>query len=69
MGIIRIENLNKRYGNKVIFKDLSLEIEENKIYGLLGRNGTGKTTLINLITDRINRDAGKVTINGEDVHL
>ncbi|MGL5765469.1 MAG: ABC transporter ATP-binding protein [Sarcina sp.] len=68
MGIIRIENLNKRYGNKVIFKDLSLEIEENKIYGLLGRNGTGKTTLINLITDRINRDSGKVIIDGEDVH-
>ncbi len=68
MAIINISNLNKSYGNKEVLKNISITIEENKVYGLLGRNGAGKTTLLNLITDRVPLDSGKITIDNEEVY-
>lgn len=67
MALIKISNLSKAYGDEYALKDLSLTIEENKIYGLLGRNGAGKTTLLNLITNRIFPTEGSVTIDGKDI--
>lgn len=67
MALIKISNLTKEYGNHRVIDNVSLTIEENKIYGLLGRNGAGKTTLLNLITNRIFSSGGKVTIDNEDV--
>ena len=68
MAIINISDLNKSYGDKEVLRNINITIEENKIYGLLGRNGVGKTTLLNLITDRIGLDCGKITIDNEDVY-
>ena len=68
MAYIDIKGLNKSYGSKVVLKDINIKIEENKIYGLLGRNGAGKTSLLNLITDRIIKDSGSIKIDGEEVH-
>ena len=45
--MIKIENLVKRYGNIVALDHFNLEIEEGEIFGLLGPNGSGKTTAIN----------------------
>ena len=45
--MIHIENLVKRYGNLVALDHLNLDIEEGEIFGLLGPNGSGKTTAIN----------------------
>lgn len=42
--MLEIRNLNKSYGKTIVLKDINLKLEENKIYGLLGRNGIGKTT-------------------------
>lgn len=67
MSLIKISNLTKVYGKNKVLDNVSLTIEENKIYGLLGRNGAGKTTLLNLITNRIFPTEGKITIDGEDV--
>lgn len=67
MGVIEISNLTKRYGKNTVLNNVSLTIEENKIYGLLGRNGAGKTTLLNLINDRIFPTEGSITIDGENV--
>lgn len=67
MALIKISNLSKAYGDEYALKDLSLTIEENKIYGLLGRNGAGKTTLLNLITNRIFPTEGNITIDGKDI--
>lgn len=67
MALIKISNLTKKYGNHRVLDNVSLTIEENKIYGLLGRNGAGKTTLLNLITNRIFPSEGLITIDGEDV--
>lgn len=67
MALIKISNLTKRYGSNTVLDNVSLTIEENKIYGLLGRNGAGKTTLLNLITNRIFPSQGSITIDGENV--
>ena len=67
MALIKISNLTKEYGKNRVLDNVSLTIEENKIYGLLGRNGAGKTTRLNLITNRIFPSGGSVTIDNEDV--
>ena len=67
MATIKISNLSKDYGKQRVLDNVSLTIEENKIYGLLGRNGAGKTTLLNLITNRIFPSEGTITIDGENV--
>jgi ABC-2 type transport system ATP-binding protein len=60
-------NLSKSYGKLEAVKNISLRLEEGKIYGLLGRNGTGKTTLLNLICAQVIRDSGEINIFGEEV--
>ncbi len=67
MSQIVVKNLTKIYGATTALDDVSLTIEEGKIYGLLGRNGAGKSTLLNLITNRIFPTAGEVTIDGQPV--
>lgn len=59
--------LTKRYGNKVALDDVSLEISEGKVTGLVGPNGAGKSTLIKLITGLIHPTEGFVRIDGFDV--
>lgn len=67
MSQIVVKNLSKKYGATTALEDVSLTIEEGKIYGLLGRNGAGKSTLLNLITNRIFPTEGEVTIDGQPV--
>jgi ABC-2 type transport system ATP-binding protein len=65
--MIEIKNLSKSYGKTKVLTDINLTLEENKIYGLLGRNGVGKTTLINLISNQIKADTGKILIDDEEI--
>lgn len=65
---IKCIDVSKSYGKLKVIKNLNVELEENKIYGLLGRNGVGKTTLLNLICSQILRDRGEIQIYGEDVY-
>lgn len=65
--MLEIKNLNKSYGKTKVLRDINLDIEENKIYGLLGRNGVGKTTLLNLISGQILRNSGDVRLDNEEV--
>ena len=44
MDLVKFINVNKQFGNKKILKDINLKIPKGKIIGLLGKNGTGKTT-------------------------
>ena len=59
-NIVQIENLVKRYGNLVALDHLNLKIAEGEIFGLLGPNGSGKTTAINCMLSLLKYD--KVTI-------
>ena len=56
---IRTEKINKYYGQIHALKDVSLEIEENSLFGLLGVNGAGKTTLIKILTCLTDPTSGK----------
>ena len=67
MELLECIDLNKSYGNKHVLKNVNLVIPKGKIIGLLGRNGTGKTTLIKLINDLLIPTSGKVLINGIEV--
>lgn len=56
---LRVEDLSKSYGNKEVLKNISFSFENGKIYGLLGRNGVGKTTFFNCLNSDITVDNGK----------
>lgn len=65
MELLECKKLCKSYGDKKILKDVNLKIPKGKIIGLLGKNGTGKTTLIKLINDLLTPTSGEVLINGK----
>ena len=65
--MLEIKNLNKSYGKAKVLVDINLEIEENKIYGLLGRNGVGKTTLLKLMSSQIMKNSGEIRLEGVDI--
>lgn len=60
MAILNISNLKKSFIERVIFDGASLIVEDNDKVGLIGSNGTGKTTLFNIITDKISYDDGSI---------
>lgn len=67
MELLECIGLSKSYGDKEILKDVNLTIPRGKIIGLLGKNGTGKTTLIKLINDLLVASSGEVLVNGNKV--
>ena len=60
-----IENLEKKFDKKEVLKNISFEFENGKIYGLLGRNGAGKTTFFNCLNEDIDIDGGNFYIIDE----
>ncbi|MFC1678383.1 ABC transporter ATP-binding protein [Patescibacteria group bacterium] len=67
MAIIEVNNLIKKFNNTVAVNDVSFSIPENKIFGLLGANGAGKSTTINILTGLLLPTSGQVTIMGLDI--
>ena len=66
-NIIEFENVSLSYGNRLILDNINFKITEGQIFGMLGPNGVGKSTIFNLITGLINPNSGKIKINGYDV--
>ena len=64
MNLVELKDLNKSYGTKKVLKNVNLSIEKGKIYGLLGPNGSGKTTIIKLINGLLQPTSGSVLIKG-----
>ena len=62
--ILRCEGLTKRYGKVLALDNVSLTLNSGRIVGLLGPNGSGKTTIIKIINGLLTPDGGSVTING-----
>lgn len=69
MELLTIKNLNKSYKDKEVLKNINLNINGGKIIGLLGKNGTGKSTLIKLINDLLTPDSGEILIKGEKIGI
>lgn len=62
---LKIENLTKSYGEKVVLENIDFTFEEGKIYGLIGRNGAGKTTFFNCLNEDIDIDTGTFLLKDE----
>ena len=65
MELLECIHLSKEFDNKKILNDINFKIPRGKIVGLLGKNGTGKSTLIKLINDLLTPTSGEVLINGK----
>lgn len=66
--IVKVDNLVKRYGDLVALDHLSLTVEKGEIFGLLGPNGSGKTTAINCILSLLKYDKGEITVFDKKMH-
>ncbi|KHD37235.1 antibiotic ABC transporter ATP-binding protein [Clostridium acetobutylicum] len=67
MDILEINDVTKRYNDKLAIDNVTLSIEEGEIFGLLGPNGAGKSTLISMICGLIKKDKGTISIDGIDI--
>lgn len=65
--MIEIENLTKRYGDKLAVDNISFKVKKGSIVGFLGKNGAGKSTTMNIITGYISASGGTARINGYDI--
>ena len=65
--MIKIRNLVKKYGNLTAVDNLTLDINENEVFGLLGSNGAGKTTTIHMLATLLRPTSGSATVNGYDI--
>ena len=67
MAILRVEDIHTYYGDAYVLQGLSLELGEGQILGLLGRNGVGKTTLVNSIVGFNRPRRGRIVFKGDDI--
>ncbi|RZT23785.1 ribosomal protection-like ABC-F family protein [Fictibacillus sp. BK138] len=59
--VLQVKNLQKKFGEREILKDISFEIRQGEKIGLVGWNGSGKTTLVNMLMGRVEHDRGSIT--------
>ena len=66
--MIRLDNVSLSFGQRVIFDNISMSIPEGKITAVMGPSGTGKTTLLKLMTQQIIPQSGSISVMGQDIH-
>jgi len=67
MNVLEVKGVSKSFDGKKIIDGVSFNIERGKIVGLLGKNGSGKTTVIKMINDLLTADAGEISVGGDKV--
>src|SRR5918912_10784 len=65
--MIEIRNLCKKYDDQIAVDNITLDIKENEIFGLLGSNGAGKTTTIHMLATLVKPSSGTAAVNGYDI--
>ena len=65
--MLRVSDLKKRYGKKIVVDGVNLELKKGEIVGLLGSNGAGKTTTFHMITGMIQPNKGRISLGEEDI--
>ncbi|MGL4848727.1 MAG: ABC transporter ATP-binding protein [Clostridium sp.] len=63
--VIKTKNLNKKYKDKEVLRDININIEKGQVYGLIGKNGAGKTTLMRIISGLSNLNGGELELFGQ----
>ncbi|MBU5668224.1 ABC transporter ATP-binding protein [Peptoniphilus sp. MSJ-1] len=64
MKSVIVRNMSKSFNDKVIFEDFSIEIEKNTVHAIVGPNGSGKTSLLRILTGLYKKDSGEVVVEG-----
>ena len=67
--ILEYKNVNKSFDDKHVLKNINLQIESNKIVGILGKNGSGKSTLFKLANDLLTPTSGEILIDGKPISI
>ena len=67
MGILQVQNVNKRFGGLKALHEVNLDIEEGTVHAIIGPNGAGKSTLLNCFVGRLTPDTGTVTFDGHSL--
>ena len=67
MNMLEIKELNKRFGEKEVLRDLTMTVPEKSIFGFIGKNGAGKTTTMKTVLGLLRADSGEITVCGEKV--
>lgn len=67
MSLLEVKGLSKSFGGLKAVHDVDFNVDQGEILGLIGPNGSGKTTILNLMTGFLKPDSGKITFNNEDV--
>ena len=67
MSVLKLENISFTYDKKPIFKNLNLQFEKGKVYAIVGKSGTGKTTLLSVLSGLAAPTSGNVYYKGQDV--
>ena len=65
--MIDLNNVSKKYGDNIIFDNVTTRFESGKIHGIMGRNGTGKTVLLRMIIGLEHPDVGEILVNGQSI--
>lgn len=65
--MLELKNITKKFNDKTVLDNISLNIENGEIVSLLGQSGSGKTTLLNIILGLTNMDEGNLIFNGDDI--
>ena len=66
-ALFSAQKLSKRFGDRVVLQDVSFDVAEGELHGIMGPNGAGKTTCFHVLTGRYKPDAGRVLFAGRDV--
>ena len=64
---VKTENITKTFLSREVLKDCNIHVEKGTIYGFLGANGAGKTTVFNILTGVYNASSGEYTLDGENI--
>ena len=67
MALFEAENIQKRFGARVVLENISLSVEAGTVHGIMGPNGAGKTTCFNVLTGHYAPDGGRITFEGRDI--
>ncbi|MDZ7834018.1 MAG: ABC transporter ATP-binding protein [Alkalibacterium sp.] len=67
MAVLEVRHLRKAFGDQVVLDDVSFSVEKGSVFGFIGKNGTGKTTTMNIALGLLKAESGEVKVNGEGV--
>ena len=65
--VLEARSLNKTFGAVTAASNINVQIQQDSVVGLIGSNGAGKTTFVNMVTGYLKPDAGTIALDGEDV--